>query len=56
MSNTNMLKYMLIVIGALFAVIVIVYLILNKKMQKSEYQQIKNAIFKSIYIKIKKKA
>ena len=39
--STNMLKYMLIVIGALFAVIVIAYLILNKKMQKSEYQQIK---------------
>ena len=38
---TNMLKYMLIGVGALFAVIVIAYLILNKKMQKSEYQQIK---------------
>ena len=32
---------MIIGVGAIFAVIVIVYLVLNKKMQKSDYQQIK---------------
>ena len=39
--STDMLKYMIIAVGAIFAVIVVAYLILNKKMQKSEYQQIK---------------
>ena len=38
---TNMLKYVIIATGALFAVLIIAYVILNKKMQKSEYQQIK---------------
>ena len=38
---TDMLKYMIIAIGILFAFIIIAYLILNKKMQKSEYQQIR---------------
>ena len=39
--DTNMLKYIMIGSGALFAIIIIVYLILNKKMNKSEYRQIK---------------
>ncbi len=39
--STDMLKYMIIAVGAIFAVIVVAYLILNKKMQKSDYQQIK---------------
>ena len=38
---TDMLKYIIIATGALFAVLIIAYLILNKKMQKSEYQQIR---------------
>ncbi len=38
---TNMLKYVIIATGALFAVLIMAYVILNKKMQKSEYQQIK---------------
>ena len=41
MPNNDMLKYMIIAMVGLFAVIIIAYLILNKKMQKSEYQQIK---------------
>ena len=41
MPNNDQLKYMIIGVGAIFAVILIVYLILNKKMQKSDYQQIK---------------
>ncbi|HCC04084.1 MAG TPA: hypothetical protein DEP51_04435, partial [Clostridiales bacterium] len=41
MQNTDMLKYMIIAICAVFAVIIVAYIILNKKMQKSEYQQIK---------------
>ena len=41
MPNNDQLKYMIIGVGAIFAVIVIVYLVLNKKMQKSDYQQIK---------------
>ena len=41
MPNNDLLKYMIIGVGAIFAVIVIVYLVLNKKMQKSDYQQIK---------------
>ena len=40
-TNTDLFKYMIIGIGALFVVILIAYLILNKKMQKSDYQQIK---------------
>ena len=40
-TNTDLLKYMIIGIGALFVVIIIAYFILNKKMQKSDYQQIK---------------
>ena len=39
--DTNMLKYIMIGSGVLFAVIIVVYLILNKKMNKSEYRQIK---------------
>ena len=39
--STEILKYMIFAVGAIFAVIVVAYLILNKKMQKSEYQQIK---------------
>ena len=39
--DTNMLKYIMIGSGALFAIIIIIYLILNKKMNKSEYRQIK---------------
>ena len=39
--STDMLKYLIIAIGIVFAVIVAAYLILNKKMQKSDYQQIK---------------
>ena len=35
------LTYVLYGAGALFLIIVIAYLILNKKMQKSDYQQIK---------------
>ena len=41
MPNNDLLKYMIIGVGAIFAVIVIAYLVLNKKMQKSDYQQIK---------------
>ena len=40
-TNTDLFKYMIIGVGALFVVIIIAYLILNKKMQKSDYQQIK---------------
>ena len=40
-TNTDLFKYMIIGVGALFVVILIAYLILNKKMQKSDYQQIK---------------
>ena len=39
--STDMLKYMIIAVGAVFALIVVAYLILNKKMQKSDYQQIR---------------
>ena len=39
--STDMLKYMIIAIGIVFAFIIIAYIILNKKMQKSEYQQIR---------------
>ena len=39
MSN-NMLLYMIYAIGGIFAFIVIAYLILAKKMNKSEYRQI----------------
>ncbi len=38
--TTDFLKYVLICVGILFAFIVIAYLILNKKMQKSDYRQI----------------
>ena len=40
-TNTDLFKYMIIGVGALFVIILIAYLILNKKMQKSDYQQIK---------------
>ena len=39
--STEMLKYIMIGTGVLFAIIIIAYLILNKKMQKSEYRQMK---------------
>ena len=39
--STEMLKYIMIGIGILFAIIIIAYLILSKKMQKSEYRQMK---------------
>ncbi len=39
--STEILKYMIFGTIGLFAVIVIAYIILSKKMQKSEYQQIK---------------
>lgn len=39
--SSNILLYIIIVAGAVFAAIVIAYLILNKAMQKSDYQQIR---------------
>ena len=36
-----MLKYIMMGTGILFAIIIVAYLILNKKMQKSEYRQMK---------------
>ena len=39
--STEMLKYIMMGTGVLFAIIIIAYLILNKKMQKSEYRQMK---------------
>ncbi len=39
--STEMLKYIMIGTGILFAIIIIAYLILSKKMQKSEYRQMK---------------
>ncbi len=39
--STEMLKYIMMGTGILFAIIIIAYLILNKKMQKSEYRQMK---------------
>jgi len=41
MPNNAMLKYLIIATGMIFAFLIIAYFILNKKMQKSEYQQIK---------------
>ncbi len=41
MPNNDMLKYMIIATFGVFAILIIAYVILNKKMQKSEYQQIK---------------
>ena len=41
MPTNETLKYMIIAVGAIFAVIIIAYFILSKKMQKSDYQQIK---------------
>lgn len=41
MISTDLLKYIMIGTGVLFAVIIGVYLILTKKMGKSEYRQIK---------------
>ena len=41
MLSNDTLKYMIIGTLAIFAVIIIAYIILNKKMQKSDYQQIK---------------
>lgn len=39
--STEMLKYIMMGTGILFALIIVAYLILNKKMQKSEYRQMK---------------
>lgn len=39
--STNMLLYVIYGVGGIFAFIVIAYIILNKKMGKSEYQKIK---------------
>ena len=39
--STNMLLYVIYGVGGVFAVIVIAYLILSKRMKKSDYQQIK---------------
>ena len=39
--STEMLKYIMMGTGILFAIIIVAYLILNKKMQKSEYRQMK---------------
>ncbi len=41
MIDTNLLKYIMIGSGAIFAIIIIIYLILRKKMGKSEYRQMK---------------
>ena len=41
MIDTSILKYIMIGTGILFGIIVVTYLILNKKMGKSEYKQIK---------------
>ena len=41
MIDTSILKYIMIGTGVLFAIIIIAYIILNKKMGKSEYKQIK---------------
>ena len=38
--STQLLKYMIYAMVAIFAVIVVAYLVLNKKMQKSEYRKI----------------
>ena len=39
--NSEMLKYVMIIAGSLFAVIIVAYIILSKKMQKSEYRKMK---------------
>ena len=39
--STQMLLYVIYAVGGVFGVIVVAYLILSKKMQKSEYQKIK---------------
>ena len=41
MLNTEMLKYIIIGTGIIFAIIIVIYLILLKKMGKSEYRQMK---------------
>ena len=41
MSNNNMLLYVIYAVGGIFVFIVIAFLILNKKMGKSDYQKIK---------------
>ena len=41
MPNNDMLKYLIIATFGIFAILIIAYVMLNKKMQKSEYQQIK---------------
>ena len=41
MPNNDMLKYLIIATLGIFAILIIAYVMLNKKMQKSEYQQIK---------------
>ena len=40
--DTNMLLYVIYGVGGLFAVIIVAYFILSKKMGKSEYKQIQN--------------
>ena len=39
--STNMLLYVIYGVGGIFVCIVIAYLLLNKKMGKSDYQKIK---------------
>ena len=41
MIDTNILKYVLIGTGILFAIIIVIYIVLTKKMGKSEYRQMK---------------
>ena len=41
MLTTEMLKYIMIGTGAVFAIVIVIYLILVKKMGKSEYRQMK---------------
>ena len=39
--STDMLKYVIYGAGGIFAIIIVAYLILLKRMQKSDYQQIR---------------
>ena len=41
MIDTNILKYVLIGTGILFAIIIVIYIVLTKKMGKSEYKQLR---------------
>ena len=41
MLTTDMLKYIMIGTGVIFAIVIVIYLILMKKMGKSEYRQMK---------------